>query len=74
MNKSDQDILNYTNQLSKNLILLTFVFVLLEIEVFYIFIKNHIRKAIVDFTSAIELSEQKIFLLIRQYRVKKIES
>ena len=39
MNKSDQDILNYTNQLSKIFYHLTFVFVPFEIEGFYIFIK-----------------------------------
>ena len=59
MNKSDQDILNYTNQLSKNLLPSYVRFCAFRNRGILYFYKKSYQRAIVDFTSAIELSEQK---------------
>ena len=59
MNKSDQDIINYTNQLSKNLLPSYVRFCAFRNRGILYFYKKSYQRAIVDFTSAIELSEQK---------------
>ncbi len=59
MNKSDQDIVNYTNQLSKNLLPSYVRFCAFRNRGILYFYKKSYQRAIVDFTSAIELSEQK---------------
>ena len=59
MNRSDQDILNYTNQLSKNLLPSYVRFCAFRNRGILYFYKKSYQRAIVDFTSAIELSEQK---------------
>ena len=59
MNKSDQDILNYTNQLSKNLLPSYVRFCAFRNRGILYFYKKSYQRAIVDFTSAIELSEHK---------------
>lgn len=59
MDKSDQDILNYTYQLSKNLLTSYVRFCAFRNRGILYFYKKSYQRAIVDFTSAIELSEQK---------------
>ena len=59
MNKSDQDILNYTNQLSKNLLPSYVRFCAFRNRGILYFYKKSYHRAIVDFTSAIDLLEQK---------------
>ena len=59
MDKSDQDILNYTYQLSKNLLTSYVRFCAFRNRGILYFYKKSYHRAIVDFTSAIELSEQK---------------
>ncbi|MBO6978980.1 MAG: tetratricopeptide repeat protein [Prochlorococcus marinus XMU1428] len=59
MNKSDQDIINYTNQLSKNLLRSYDRFCAFRNRGILYFYKKSYQMAIVDFTSAIELSKHK---------------
>ena len=59
MNKSDQDIINYTNQLSKNLLPSYDRFCAFRNRGILYFYKKSYQMAIVDFTSAIELSKHK---------------
>ena len=59
MDKSDQDILNYTYQLSKNLLTSYVRFCTFRNRGILYFYKKSYHRAIVDFTSAIELSERK---------------
>jgi len=75
MNKSDQDIVNYTNQLSKNLLPSYDRFCAFRNRGILYFYKKSYHRAIVDFTSAIELSKYRRYYFNKTgVELKKLRS
>ena len=75
MDKSDQDIVNYTNQLSKSLLPAYDRFCAFRNRGILYFYKKSYQIAIVDFTSAIELSKHKRYYFNKTFvELKKMRA